>query len=404
MSVPTSNSIRPFKVSIPQSDLDDLQTRLRLTRWPDKETVTDWSQGVPLTTIQELCEYWQKKYDWRRCEALLNSYPQFKTTIDGVEFYFMHIRSKHEDALPMVLTHGWPGSILEFRHVIDKLVDPETHGRSAKEAFHLVIPELPGYAFSGKPKETGWDYHRTARAWAELMQRLGYADSGWVAQGGDWGAHVSVCLGNQAPKGLRGVHVNSIFLEPRVNSVRQEFGKICANLLQKEIQIPSQDKKGEERAMHFQHIRERGHGGYKLQQSTRPQTIGYGLADSPVAQAAWIYEKYRDWSHHDGNVETVFSKDEMLDIIMLYWLSNSGTSSGRYYWECKPDSTAWPVDIPVGVSWFGGDNSYGPRDWCERYYKNIVYWNETDRGGHFAAWEVPDLFVAEVCEWRKKIS
>lgn len=221
MSVPTSNSIRPFKVSIPQSELDDLQTRLRLTRWPDKETVTDWSQGVPLTTIQELCEYWQTKYDWRRCEALLNSYPQFKTTIDGVEFYFLHIRSKHKDALPMVLTHGWPGSILEFRHVIDKLVDPETHGRSPKDAFHLVIPALPGYSFSGKPVETGWDYHRTARAWAELMQRLGYADSGWVAQGGDWGAHVSVCLGNQAPKGLKSVHVNSIFLEPRVNFARQ---------------------------------------------------------------------------------------------------------------------------------------------------------------------------------------
>jgi pimeloyl-ACP methyl ester carboxylesterase len=212
----TSNSIHPFKISIPSSTLDDLQTRLRLTRWPDKETVTDWSQGVPLATIKELCEYWQTKYDWRRCELLLNSYPQFTTTIDGVEIYFLHIRSKHENALPIILTHGWPGSILEFRHVIDKLTDPESHGGSPKNAFHLVIPALPGYAFSGKPMDRGWDYRRTARAWAELMQRLDYADSGWVAQGGDWGAHVVASLGHQAPKGLKSVHMNSIFLEPKV--------------------------------------------------------------------------------------------------------------------------------------------------------------------------------------------
>ncbi|KAM0542973.1 hypothetical protein ACHAPJ_012530 [Fusarium lateritium] len=211
-----SNSIHPFKLSIDQSTLEDLQTRLRLTRWPDKEPVTDWSQGVPLAAIQELCKYWQTEYDWRRCEALLNSYPQFTTTIDGVEFYFLHIRSKHENALPLILTHGWPGSILEFRHIIDKLVDPESHGGTSEDAFHLVIPALPGYAFSGKPKETGWGYHRTARAWAELMQRLGYADGEWFAQGGDWGAHVTACLGNQAPKGLKSVHFNSIFFEPKV--------------------------------------------------------------------------------------------------------------------------------------------------------------------------------------------
>ncbi|KAF2494590.1 epoxide hydrolase, partial [Lophium mytilinum] len=385
--MPTSKSIHPFKLSIPLSTLDDLQTRLRLTRWPDKETVTDWSQGVPLATIKELCEYWQTKYDWRRCEALLNSYPQFTTTIDDVEIYLLHIRSKHENALPMILTHGWPGSILEFRHVIDKLVDPESHGGSPKDAFHLVIPALPGYAFSSKPTETGWDYRRTARAWAELMQRLGYADSGWVAQGGDWGAHVVASLGHQAPKGLKSVHMNSIFLEPK-----------------KEIQISSQDKTGEERAMQRDRHRDKEHYGYYTQMSTRPQTVGYGLADSPVAQAAWIYEKLRDWSYHDGNVETVFSKDEMLDTIMLYWLSNSGTSSARYYWECGWfDSTAWSIDIPVGVSWFPGDSTYGPREWCERYYKNIVHWKEMDRGGHFAAWEVPNLFVAEIREWRSKI-
>lgn len=223
MSTQASTSIRPFKVSIPQSDLDDLQTRLRLIRWPDKETVLDWSQGVPLSAIQELVEYWQISYDWRRCEALLNSYPQFTTTIDGVEIYFLHIRSRHEDALPMILTHGWPGSILEFRHVIAALIDPESHGRSTKDAFHLVIPALPGYAFSGKPTEQGWDFHRTARAWAELMQRLGYAEGGWVAQGGDWGAHVVVSLGQHAPRGLRSVHVNSIFLEPKVSHSSRQY-------------------------------------------------------------------------------------------------------------------------------------------------------------------------------------
>lgn len=225
--MPTIKSIHPFKLSIPQSTLEDLQTRLRLTRWPDKETVTDWSQGVPLATIQDLCEYWQTNYDWRRCEILLNSYPQFTTTIDGVEIYFLHIRSKHENALPLILTHGWPGSILEFRHVIDRLVDPESHGGSPKDAFHLVVPALPGYAFSSKPTERGWDYRRTARAWAELMQRLGYADSGWVAQGGDWGAHVVASLGHQAPKGLKSVHMNSIFLEPKV--------KFCSNVPEQDI-------------------------------------------------------------------------------------------------------------------------------------------------------------------------
>ena len=207
----TDSSISPYEVSITQAVLDDLQLRLRLTRWPDKETVTDWSQGVPLAAMQELCEYWQTKYDWRRCERLLNSYPQFTTTIDGVEFYFLHIRSKHEGALPMLITHGWPGSVLEFRHVIDKLINPEAHGGSSKDAFHLIIPALPGYGFSGKPTETGWDYKRVARAWAVLMERLGYTGSDWVAQGGDWGSHITSSLGNQAPKGLRSVHMNSIY-------------------------------------------------------------------------------------------------------------------------------------------------------------------------------------------------
>lgn len=220
MALPTTSSIHPFKLSIAESTLDDLQMRLRLSRWPDKETVTDWSQGVPLASIQELCLYWQTKYDWRQCEALLNSYPQFTTIIDGVNFYFLHIRSKHENALPLLLTHGWPGSVLEFRHVIDELVEPQSHGGCVEDAFHLIIPALPGYAFSGKPTEKGWDYHRTARAWAELMHRLGYVDRGWVAQGGDWGAHVAASLGHQAPRGLKSVHLNSIYFEAKASSSR----------------------------------------------------------------------------------------------------------------------------------------------------------------------------------------
>ncbi|SMR48277.1 unnamed protein product [Zymoseptoria tritici ST99CH_1E4] len=263
----------------------------------------------------------------------------------------------------MLLTHGWPGSVLEFRHVVDKLLDPEAHGGSSENALHLVIPALPGYAFSGKPAETGWDYQRTARTWAVLMQRLGYLENRWVAQGGDWGAHVTTLLGHQAAKGLRGVHMNSVYFETK-----------------KEAQLPCQDEKGVERAL--------------------PSATD--LPISPVGQAAWIYEKLKDWSH-DGDVEKVFSKDEMLDTIMLYWLSNSGTFSARFYWECEVDATAWRVDVPVGVSWFGGDNCYTPREWCERYYKNIVYWNETDKGGHFAAWEQPELFVGEMREWRKTI-
>ncbi|USW58790.1 Putative epoxide hydrolase, alpha/Beta hydrolase [Septoria linicola] len=372
------SAISRFKLAIPQATLDDLKLRLSLARWPDKQTVDDWSQGVPLAEIQDLCQYWQTSYNWKRCEELLNSYPQYTTTIDGVEIYFLHFQSRHKQALPMLVTHGWPGSVLEFRHVIDKLVDPDNG--STKEAFHLVIPALPGYAFSSKPTETGWNYDRTARAWAILMERLGYADKGWVAQGGDWGSHVTANLGHQAPRGLKAVHMNSIYFRP-----------------EKEIQTAAQDERGVKRAMALHHSRETtGYRGYSLQQSTRPQTLGYGLADSPIAQASWIFEKFRDWSHHNGNVETVLTKNDMLDTIMLYWLSNSSTSSARYYWENQPDTTAWSIDMPVGISWFPGDTSYAPKEWCERYWKNIMYWNETGKGGHFAAWEQPNIFVQEL--------
>ncbi|KAI5360246.1 putative epoxide hydrolase, alpha/Beta hydrolase [Septoria linicola] len=258
------SAISRFKLAIPQATLDDLKLRLSLARWPDKQTVDDWSQGVPLAEIQDLCQYWQTSYNWKRCEELLNSYPQYTTTIDGVEIYFLHFQSRHKQALPMLVTHGWPGSVLEFRHVIDKLVDPDNG--STKEAFHLVIPALPGYAFSSKPTETGWNYDRTARAWAILMERLGYADKGWAAQGGDWGSHVTANLGHQAPRGLKAVHMNSIYFQP-----------------EKEIQTAAQDERGVKRAMALHYSRETtGYRGYSLQQSTRPQTLGYGLADSPI--------------------------------------------------------------------------------------------------------------------------
>jgi pimeloyl-ACP methyl ester carboxylesterase len=382
MSKTPPTDIRDFVVSIPETDLHDLYARLRMSRLPDKETVTDWSQGATLHAVRDLCVYWQSQYSWRRCESLLNSWPQFTTAIDNVEIYFLHIRAKHMHALPLLLTHGWPGSILEFRHVIGPLTDPEAHGGQAEDAFHLVIPAIPGYAFSGKPTEEGWDYHRVARAWIVLMERLGYVD--WIAQGGDWGADVTASLGNMAPKGLKGVHMNSLFFDAA-----------------EELKTKTHDTLGAQKAKDIENKFLGTGSGYFKQQSTRPQTLGYALADSPIGQAAWIYEQLHDWSHHAGNVEDVFSKDEMLDTIMLYWLSNTSVSSARLYWECKRDSTAWPISIPVGVSWFPGDISYAPREWAQRYYSRIVHWRELDKGGHFAAWEVPDLFVEEIREWAR---
>lgn len=381
-----SAAIHPFKLSIPQKDLDDLQTRLRLTRWPDKEPVNDWSQGAPLSKVQDLCDYWQTSYDWRRCEQMISSLPQFITTIDNVEIYFIHIRSKVPEALPMLLIHGWPGSILEFRDVIEPLVDPQAHGGDSEDAFHLVIPAIPGYAFSSKPKEAGWGFERVGKAFSELMQRLGYAETGWVAQGGDFGADIVAALGHQSPKGLKSIHMNSIFPD-----------------VAKELQTPAKDEEGVALARRLDERWSGDEWGYFEQQRTRPQTLGYGLADSPVALAAWIYEKFHVWSDRPVNDKVVFSKDQMLDHIMLYWLSNSGTSSVRFYWENQRDQTFLPITMPVGVSWFPKDPTYGPREWAERYYENIVHWKEMDKGGHFAAWEVPHLFVSEIREWRRKL-
>lgn len=380
------SEVRSYEVSIPQSELDDLKTRLRLTRWPDKELVNDWSQGAPLHVVKQLCDYWQHQYDWLKCEQLLNAWPLFTVEIDGVDVFFVHVRSKHADATPMLLVHGWPGSVLEFRHIIEPLTDPEAHGGKPADAFHLVIPALPGYGFSSKPKDVGWEFTRTGRAFGELMSTLGYADSGWVAQGGDWGADIVAAMGHQAPKGLKAVHMNSIFLD-----------------VEKELQTPTHDSKGVETAKELVHVWSTQERGYFLQQSTKPQTTGYGLSDSPAALAAWIVEKMHGWSGKPNDLWSVFSMDEALDNIMLYWLTNSGTSSVRYYWEAVDDSTAWKIKLPVGVSWFPNDMSFGPREWCERYYDNIVHWREMERGGHFAAWEVPELLIKELREWHSKI-
>lgn len=369
-----SESILPFHVSIPDSDLVDLRGRLIQTRWPEREPVGDWSQGVPLSKIQELCAYWRDHYDWRRCERLINSWPQYQTTIDGLDIHFVHIRSVNTNAMPMIMTHGWPGSILEFRKVVGPLTNPVVHGGSAEDAFHLVIPSLPGYGFSAKPDEPGWGLERIARAWVTLMQRLGYHR--YCAQGGDWGADITAQMGNLSPPGLVAVHMNSVFFDAR----REIRGSPTVT---------------EAKALAFQEKYEGDEYGYFKLQGTRPQTIGYALADSPAGQAAWIYEKIWMWSSHDGDVEHVLDRDEILDGIMLYWLTNSGASSARLYWR-GPDSTAFDIDIPVGISQFYGDLLYAPREWGERYYKNIVHWRELDCGGHFAAWEQPELFVGEV--------
>ena len=368
-------TISSFTLSIPQSQREDLRRRLAATRWPSRESVSDWSQGAPLAKVQALCDYWLTAYDWDKCEALLNSWEQFTTEFDGVSIYFIHVRSDHADALPMLMTHGWPGSVLEFRHVIGPLTDPVAHGGHAEDAFHLVIPALPGYAFSEAPREPGWDPARIARAWAVLMQRLGYQH--WVAQGGDWGCNVTTELGMFEPQGLLAIHVNTFSFD-----VKQEVGP-----------EPTEE---EAESVRIQDAWQKDGDAYSQIQQTRPQTLGYGLADSPIGQAAWIYEKLHAWSDHRGSVEDLLPMDEMVDNIMLYWWSNVAASSARLYWE-KTDNSALHITLPVGVSQFN-DISRVPKQWASRYYKNIVHWNEVSRGGHFAAWEQPQLLCTELRE------
>lgn len=375
LSPDAGDAVVPLTIDVPQTALDDLQTRLSLTRWPDKELVDDWSQGAPLSSVKALVSHWQTGYDWRRCEAQINGWPNFRTRIDGLGVHFLHIRSRHENALPMIMTHGWPGSVIEFLKVIGPLTDPTAHGGTQDQAFHLIIPSLPGYGFSDKPTATGWGIDHIAAAWDALMQRLGY--DRYVAQGGDWGSAVTRAMAKQKPRGLAAIHLNMVIVFP-------EKGEDVSD-------TESQD------AIAAANLHKRWGLGYSTQQSTRPQTLGYGLADSPVAQATWIYEKFHAWTENDGTPESVLSHDELLDNIMLYWLTNSGTSAARLYWESFNNSfTNDPIDLPTACSIFPAEMRRPPRHWADRTFSNIIHWNRTAKGGHFAAFEQPEIFVEEL--------
>lgn len=365
---------RPFRIDVPGEVLDDLRLRLARTRWPEAECVDDWSQGIPLVYTRELAGYWGDGYDWRSREAALNRFDQFIGEIDGLDFHFIHQRSPHEDALPLVITHGWPGSIVEFHKVIEPLVNPTAYGGRPEDAFHVVCPALPGYGFSGKPTKAGWSVEKIAQAWGTLMGGLGYQRYG--AQGGDWGAAVTTQMGRNG-EGCIGIHLNMPIARPP-----------------KELSgDPTAD---EQRALAASMYHRRWGTGYSKQQSTRPQTLGYGLVDSPVGQMAWIIEKFREWMDCDGHPENVLSRDELLDNVMLYWVTGAGASSARLYWESFNSlAVSGRVEVPTGVAAFPKEILPPPRSWCETAY-NITHWTTMPRGGHFAAFEQPGLFVDDV--------
>ena len=385
--VESGSELRPFRVDIPDEAIADLRRRVAATRRPSRELVPDRSQGVQLTTIQELARYWVSDYHWHVCEARLNALPQFTTDIDGVDIHFIHVKSPHPDALPLIMTHGWPGSVIELLEVIGPLTDPAAHGGRAEDAFDLVLPSLPGYGFSGEPAEVGWDPGRVARAWAELMSRLGYTR--YVAQGGDVGASVTDAMGRQAPDGLAGIHLNLL--------VTALAGGDMPAGTEKERAALEQTKAF--RASGF---------GYFLEQATRPQTIGYALLDSPVALAAWMldhdtdaYEKITR-AFVDGQPSGGLTRDHILDNVSVYWLTGTGASAARSYWEsgqaqARAAGHAPPaVKLPVGFSAFPGEIFQAPRSWAEQAYPNLTYFNEAGKGGHFAAWEEPQLFATEI--------
>lgn len=382
------NTIRPFQIHVPQDAIDDLYRRLVMTRWPEQETVTDRSQGVQLATIKELVRYWQTDYNWRKAEAKLNALPQFMTTIDGVDIHFVHVRSRHPNALPLIMTHGWPGSVFELLKVIDPLTNPTAYGGRAEDAFDLVLPSIPGFGFSGKPTGTGWSPDRIARAWDVLMKRLGYTR--YVSQGGDWGAIISDAMARQAPPGLLGIHVNRL---ERAATLPPDVARALTNGEPTPMNLTA-----EERAV-FDQIRDfyKTGSGYAAIMGTRPQTIGYSLADSPVGLATWIYDKFAEWVFTRGEPERLLTRDEMLDNITLYWLTNTGTSSARIYWENNADNVgAFEISIPAAVTIFPGEIYQPPRSWTERAYRNLIYYHRVDEGGHFAAWEEPQLFSEEI--------
>jgi pimeloyl-ACP methyl ester carboxylesterase len=368
------DAVISFALEVPQAELDDLGDRLRRTRWPDAETVDDWSQGIPLSYVQELCAYWADGYDWRATEARLATLPQFTTEIDGLDIHLLHVESPHPDAFPLVLTHGWPGSVVEFLDVIGPLVDPVAHGGNAEDAFHVVVPSLPGYGFSGKPTEPGWNVERIGVAWAELMRRLGYDRYG--AQGGDWGSMVTAAVGEADPDHVAGIHLNMPVAGPPADGPELTADEVAA------LSDYSEHQKWGT--------------GYSKQQSTRPQTLGYGLADSPAGQCAWIVEKFWAWTDCDGHPENVLTKDQLLDNVMFYWLPGAGASSARLYWESFRNPRLDPVAVPAGISYFPHEIVRLPRSWAEGRYTDLRYWNQLDKGGHFAAFEQPALFTDEI--------
>ena len=370
-----TSQITPFKIAATDEQLDDLRRRLRATRWPDRECVDDWSQGLPLAYAQEVCKYWLEQYDWRPREARLNRFAQFKTGIDGLGIHFIHVKSPHAEALPLVITHGWPGSIVEFHKVIEPLANPTAHGGDAKDAFHVVCPTLPGYGFSDQPTRAGWNVQRIAKAWSELMARLGYKR--YAAQGCDWGSAVTTAIGLQDPANCVGIHLNMPIVAPDPSA-------------------PDLTEREKSALAGMKHYND-WDSGYTRQQSTRPQTLGYGLADSPVGQAMWILEKFWSWTDCNGNPENVLTRDELLDNIMMYWLPGTAASSARLYWESfRNFATDYQVTVPAGCSIFPKEIFRTSRRWAEKRFANLVYFNELDKGGHFAAFEQPEIYLKEV--------
>jgi epoxide hydrolase len=374
--------VTEFRLDVPESELEDLRARLRNTRWPERETVDDWTQGVPLAYLRDLCAYWADQYDWRSTEARLNALAQFRTTIDGLAIHFLHVRSPHADALPLIITHGWPGSIVEFLKIIGPLTEPTAHGGDASDAFHVVCPSLPGYGFSDKPARPGWGVERIAHAWAVLMARLGYQRYG--AQGSDWGTSVSAGVGQRDAQHVVGIHLTPPLAPPDPATLDDLTERERAALASIEYSAEWD-------------------AGYSLEHATRPQTIGYGLVDSPAALCAWIIEKFVAWTDNDGPLENVLTRDELLDNLMLYWLPRTGASSARLYWESIRQVNLWisgavadVVDVPTGCSIFPKELQRPSRRWAEQRFVDIRYWNEPERGGHFAAFEQPELFVNEV--------
>jgi len=374
---PNAFVITPFTINVPQSALDDLTRRLEMTRWPTRETVSDWSQGVPLARVRALVDYWRTTDDWRRCKAMLDAFGPYRTEIEGLGIHCLHVRSRHPHALPLVLSHGWPGSVLEFAKGIGPLTDPTGHGGNAEDAFHVVIPSLPGFGFSDQPTGTGWNVERTASAWAALMRRLGSTHD--AAQGGDWGAGITTHMAQLEPEGLVGIHLNWPLVMP--------------------AHIPTAALSADEQAAvaGVNTFLGEGAGDFRAQ-ATRPQTIGYSLADSPVGQLAWIYDQFRDWTDSDGDSEKVLTKDEILDDVMLYGWPDAAAASARFYWENRDVTmNMGPVEkIPVACSIFPHEIYRAPRRWAEQTYKQLIYWHELDRGDHLAALEQPEIFVHEL--------